>query len=46
MFKSAECAHRAWRNRKIELINIMKAETDRIDKRIHDGLLNIIKGII
>lgn len=46
MFKSAECAHRAWRNRKIEMINIMKAETDRIDKRIHDGLLRIIKEAV
>ena len=45
-FKSFSDASDAWRSRKIDFVYEMKSETDKIDKRIHDGLLNIIKGII
>lgn len=36
----------AWRSRKIDFVYEMKNETDKIDKRIHYGLLKIIKGIV
>ena len=45
-FKSFSDASDAWRSRKIDFVYEMKSETDKIDKRIHDGLLNIIKGVI
>lgn len=45
-FDSVDDASKAWKGRKIELVNIMKAETDKIDKRIHDGLLRIIKEAV
>jgi len=46
LFDTPIKAHQAWRERKIELAIMIKPETDKIDKRIHYGILRIIKGAI